>query len=243
MEDFEDEIKIALTRIKRSELKTMLQEHEEASFDAETKAAFNRLERDRLKKKLIEHAEGSGGGIPEVPSIGSKSPFNNYLKFAAAACVIIGIGVFLFQQIKKPQEQLANAIENPKEIDSLNKPKENIAINKPIDMLAIPSLKPKVIVSFGFVIKSNDFGFSNDNTLRYSNEINSDATQLKYTLNGNSLRVHSNESFLIESVKSLNNQLYINANGKYYLIEETKSKKSLIEINDANIETELNKIL
>ena len=140
MDNFEDEIKIAFNRIKSSELKAMLQEHEEISFDAETTAAFNRIERDRLKKKLIEHAEESIIIVPAAAASNTGSPFASYWKFAAAACVIIGIGMFLYNlngnnkgggmaEIKQSKNEKPKTNENTKQ-EKTTKDENQIFISK-----------------------------------------------------------------------------------------------------------------
>lgn len=138
MEEFEDDLKIALTRIKRSELKAMLKEHEEASFDAEATAAFYRIERDKLKKKLIEHTKVSSGVTVAASNTGST--FASYWKFAAAACVIIGIGLFLYNlngnnkggemaEIKQSKNEKPKTNENTKQ-EKTTKDESQIFISK-----------------------------------------------------------------------------------------------------------------
>jgi hypothetical protein len=233
MEDpeFENNIKEAFLRLEQKQLKQRLVALDNERFEANIADAFLLKEQNDLKKRL-SGLNNKDNTTPTLPL---------WIYYSAAACLIIGIGIFLFQPNTIPQEHLAKTIEKPKEIDPLNKPKENIAINKPLDKQSIPSIKPKEISTVEFVIKSNEFGLINK-PLKYSNIIKSGATQLKYTFENNSLIVHSNKTFSIKSIKSFNDQLYINANGNYYLIEDTESKKSLIKITDFNIETELNKI-
>jgi hypothetical protein len=240
MEDpeFENNIKEAFFRLEQKQLKQRLVALDNERFEADITDAFLLKEQNDLKKRLS--GLNKDNTTEDVPPPTSIIPL--WVRYSAASCLLIGIGIFLFQQNSIPQEHLANTIEKPKENNAIDKPKENIAINKSIDKQSIPSIKPNEISPVELLIKSNDFGLINK-PLKYSNIIKSGATQLKYTFENNRLIVHSNKTFLIKSVKSFNNQLYINANGNYYLIEETVSKKSLIKNNDVNFETELNKIL
>jgi hypothetical protein len=260
MEDFEDEIKIALTRIKRSELKAMLQEHEEASFDTETKAAFNRIERDRLKKKLIEHAEGSGGGIPQVPSIGSKSPFNNYWKFAAAACVVLFSGLFFYNSFKSGN----NAELAKTKIEKIN---EEIELNKRLtaakirNIETIANAKTESIVNDIAAIDPNHFGFtssklyklnlvplqskisklstfvdsSNEASILVTNKIDSlKAFDLKYSLQNSTITIYSINKIEPE-IYIIDSKSFLKIRKNIYTLTETRRLKRLELVTDSNI--------
>jgi hypothetical protein len=241
MEDFEDDLKIALTRIKRSELKAMLQEHEEASFDAETKAAFNRIERDRLKKKLIEHAEGSGGGIPEVASIGSKSPFNNYLKFAAAACVVFGLSFYFIYPSYRDEPTLAES--TPIKNDSVVKSKtEDLNVKNKDAIKKSSQIENTNSVKFAISIKSENLGFGLADKLKGKIIIDKTVKGVYSSWFKDFLTLKSDKDIKIKSVINYQGNMYININTIYYLIKPNTTSTPIIPLTDEELIKNLNKI-
>lgn len=130
MDDFEDDLKIALTRLKRAELKESLQAYEEESFEEDISEALKRQERTKLKAQLTSH-NGE-----------EKQPFSllRYWKYSVAACIIIGIGLFLYNlngnnkggemaEIKQSKNEKPKTNENTKK-EKTTKDENQIFISK-----------------------------------------------------------------------------------------------------------------
>jgi hypothetical protein len=229
MDNFEDEIKIAFNRIKRSELKAKLQEHEEVTFDADTTVAFKRLERERLKASLNAHAE-----IQNTIKIDKNTQFSGLWKYAAAACVIIGIGVFAYFESNKYTNQFAiNKAKN-------SEPKDQVAINKPKTKDYSKKDKPSETVAKDQVINTSitpvvigEMGFGIQN-IAYSLILNSGFKDIQYSLVNEKLTIKAGKELNIKIYK-IQGDLYLGLNKKVFYLKQTPTFTPIKEVKDEDV--------
>jgi hypothetical protein len=255
MDNFEDEIKIAFNRIKRSELKAKLQEHEEVTFDADTTVAFKRLERERLKASLNAHAEiqntikidkntqfsglwkyaaNAHAENQNTIKIDKNTQFSGLWKYAAAACVIIGIGVFAYFESNKYTNQFAiNKAKN-------SEPKDQVAINKPKTKDYSKKDKPSETVAKDQVINTSitpvvigEMGFGIQN-IAYSLILNSGFKDIQYSLVNEKLTIKAGKELNIKIYK-IQGDLYLGLNKKVFYLKQTPTFTPIKEVKDEDV--------
>jgi hypothetical protein len=232
MEHFEDELKIALTRLKRTELKAILQQHDDTSFEAETADAFKSLEKKRLKALLVEYntfkSEKQKVGIipegqvvannPETQFVANnpettKISFLGYWKYAAAACVVFGLSFyFIFTNNNGTSDEVA-----------LNKPKTNIPpIESKVETSKVKKTietKNQILESKIFVEEIGQLGFASNKPFDLKVFVNAEAKGLKYKLHQNIFEIKTNKKIEVK-IFYLQEQYYFKVNQKVYLLLE-----------------------
>ena len=103
-QEFERELLSAIKPLQREDLKKKLiafEESEKEDFsEIELKSAITLVERESLKKKLqgLESGESVEAAAVIVPG---SSPFFQFLKYAVAACVVLALGIGVYQFTRK----------------------------------------------------------------------------------------------------------------------------------------------
>lgn len=218
MEHFEDELKIALTRLKRTELKAILQKHDDTSFEAETADAFKSLEKKRLKMLLVEHT---------TEEKTEKNTFTGYWKYAAVACVFFGIGLFIYTNNNDTRDNVV--LNKPKtSTTSIEIKSEKTKVKKPIES------KNQILESKVFVEEIGQMGFASNKPFDLKFFVNPERKGLRYKLHQNVLEIESDKKIEVK-IFHLQEQYYFKVNQKVYLLSVNDDFETPIEVFDNEI--------
>ena len=103
-QEFERELLSAIKPIERENLKKKLIAFEESDredfSEIELQSAISLVERESLKKKL-QGLESEGVLKPAAVTVPGSSPFFQFLKYAVAACVVLALGIGVYQFTRK----------------------------------------------------------------------------------------------------------------------------------------------
>jgi hypothetical protein len=220
MDDFEDDLKIALTRLKRAELKESLQAHEEESFEEDISEALKRQERAKLKAQLVAH-------VGELDILDEKLPFSflRYWKYSAAACIIIGTGLFFYNlnennKVGKMAEIKQPKIETPKTNENIKQEETT----KEEDQIFNSKVFAEDIGQLGFGSKPFDLKVV----------VNKANKGLKYRFRQNSIVFKSSKKIDVNIYK-VHDQFYFKVNQKVYLLKNNTSFEAPKEVLDKEI--------
>lgn len=215
MDDFEDDLKIALTRLKRVELKESLQAYEEESFEEDISEALKRQERTKLKAQLTSH-NGE-----------EKQPFSllRYWKYSAAACIIIGIGLFLYNLNENNKGGEMAEIKQSKN----KKPKtnENIKLEKTTNE------GDQIFNSKVFAEDNGQFGFGSK-PFELKVVVNKTNKVLKYRFTLNTITFKSPRKINV-AIYKIQDHFYFRIDQKVFLLKEGNDFKIPIEELDKEI--------
>lgn len=154
--DFEKEIRSSITSLERESLKKKLIAFEanqgEEPSDLELKSAITQIEREFIKKKFQEIEDSRDeADIPiypldmpgadlespirpaAYPYLSENRPFHSFLKYAVAACLLVAIGIGVYQFTK--QDSVPENI-----VASSSEEKEESEVKKPIDLPTIQTV-------------------------------------------------------------------------------------------------------
>jgi hypothetical protein len=253
MDEFENDIKVAISRIKRVELKAQLRAHEQSSFEAETAEAFKRQERARLKASLMKHEESTAEQIK--PNV-----FLGYWKYAAAACILIFSGLFLYNYYKTGNaNELAKIKSEKAKKESESKRLLFAATVRKIESTANGEL-PSNVQNLG-VIDPNQMGFASTKSFKIntidlqakinelsllkngSEEINRlithkmdslNALHLNYSFQNNAITIYVSNKIKLD-IYVIDNKSYLKINNKIYSLVESKKLRPLVIVTNTNI--------
>ncbi len=211
MDDFEDDLKIALTRLKRTELKESLQAHEEESFEEDISEALKRQKRAQLKAQLRNH----------------KKPFSflRYWKYSAAACIIIGIGFFFYNLNENGKEGIMAEIKKPR----IEKPKANENLKQEKSTKE----EDQIFNSKVFVEDIGQLGFGSK-PFNIKVVVNKANKGLRYRLSQNSIVFKSSRNIDVNIYK-IQDQFYLKVNQKVFLLKNNTGFESPKEVFDKEI--------
>jgi hypothetical protein len=235
---FEKDVESAIKLSERSALKKYFQEIDELEdlgiTDEEIGVAITSVERKSMKKQFAEIDR----------STSQRKIIRLFTQYAVAASLIGIIITLLLPVFKKEQEEIV--VQNTDTEPGLD---TSVTITADAQMSITAEKRYKIIkeqASFGFAAGNE----KQDSIIVRLNNINKDFDSLKrYTydsekniLSLNIPKDYSVKSILFSRSKDGRYNLYININGKYYLITETNDLKLLKEAKDKALIDELMKI-
>jgi hypothetical protein len=206
-------------------------------FEKDIEAAFRQAKRQELKAMLqqTEHE------IVEKKETIIK-PMFRWWQYAAAACVVLGIGFAVYRLNLAPLNPY-HASEQAV-VPKLDEPKTPKKDNSPQTK---PTENPIAPQSFTFDIKeSQSLGFGNDPKKKLQGDFIKDKSLdkgiISYKLSEGKLTLQANQLPKIQSVISYNDTLYLKINNRFYKLIENKYLKRLKSESDPVVIQELKKI-
>lgn len=274
MEDieFESNIREAFKRLNRAKLKTKMNEidgnitSEKLAFEDNIAEAGRRIQRDKMKAILqnseveskkstapfIYERQGENGHAANY-SMESAAPRmsqankNSWWKYAAAACLVLGLGIVLILQLPDTNySPVLSKKEVKKEViikDDVTTKKSNIPVDETTKR-PIHKIDPKIeIQDFSLVIKSENLGFSSTDKLNVQVRIDKKkGNGTVYSYIDNKLTLVSSEVLKVQSTISFHNNLYVKVSNDFYLIEPSKEFQPLVVLSNNMLIQKLDKI-
>lgn len=202
-------------------------------FEKDLEAAFRQMKRQELKAMLqqTEHQI-----VDESKTV--VKPMFRWWQYAAAACVVLGIGFAVYRLNLAPsnnEQAILPKLEEPK------KPKnQTLPQTKPTEKLIPPQ-------SFTFDIKeSQSLGYGEGKAKKLKVELIHDKSLGKgivsYQLSKGKLMLKANQLPKIQSVVGYNDALYLNISNQFYKLIDNKYLKKLTSESDPVVIQELEKI-
>lgn len=202
-------------------------------FEKDIEAAFRQAKRQELKA-MLQQTERE---IVEKKETIIK-PMFRWWQYAAAACVVLGIGFVLFTLNLAPSDNEQAIL--PKLDEPKTPKKESSPQTKPTENPIAPQ-------SFTFDIKeSQSLGYGEGKVKKLKVELIHDKSLgkgiISYQLSKGKLILKANQLPKIQSVVSYNDTLYLNISNQFYKLIDNKYLKRLKSESDPVVIQELEKI-
>ncbi len=202
-------------------------------FEKDLEAAFRQMKREELKAMLQQTEREI---VEESRTI--VEPMFRWWQYAAAACVVLGIGFVLFTLNLAPSDNEQAIL--PK-LEESKTPK-----NEPSPQIQ-PTKIPRPPQSFTFNVKeSQSLGYGESKTKKLKIEFVQDESLgkgiISYQLSKNKLTLKANQLPKIQSVVSYNDTLYLHFSNQFYKLADNQYLKKLKAESDPVVIKELEKI-
>lgn len=259
-----------ITKVERKNLKLDLENGAEylnfSVSDEEVEQVIKAQERQALKKKFAQWDKELEPTTPELePKKQTKVISLSWVKYAVAACLVLGLGFWLFETNKPVPETDTNTIVTTKPKDTTSKsPIDNTFIPEDVLVYETKSIQSKLqhASELGFTaseeVATIQIIFKDAskqiNKLTQQLKIKKDKSivnqlnilkqqQGKYEFNGKILIVYTNDFKMKITVLTLDgNAFYVKKNNNYFHIYFTKLPTDFAPVNDENSLDQLEKI-
>jgi hypothetical protein len=240
-------LKNAITKIERKQIKEELPDYfNKISFTIDDETITNvvkKKSREELKKKMAGWDEELI--LSEEPLVHSFAPKRDtkvisltWIKYAAAACLVLGLGVWFFKQSNPDLPEVENNVVST-DTTSVIQPK---SIKAPSEVIADNTKVIEKQVQY-----PSDFGFTNTTSSKiiklYIKKIskNSSITN-SYEFDGTQLVIYSNDLKISYSILSLDDKIYyLKKDTGYYQLYLSKDPKELKLLKDDTLIEQLEK--
>jgi hypothetical protein len=205
-------------------------------FEKDLEAAFRQMKREELKAMLQQTEREI---VEESRTI--VKPMFQWWQYAAAACVMLGIGFAVYKS------NLASLAPLASEQAILPKLEESKTLKKEPSPQTKPTENPTAPQSFTFDVKeSQSLGYGEGKAKKLKVEFVLDKSFGKgivsYQLSKNKLTLKANQLPKIQSVVSYNDTLYLSISNQFYKLIDNKYLKKLKAESDPVVIQELEKI-
>jgi ribosomal protein S13 len=244
---FYTDLKNAITKVERKRIKKELPTgFEKFTFEIDDTIITNVLKkksREDLKKKMAGWDEEIiDSEEPPVNSIAPKKDTKvislSWIKYAAAACLVLGLGVWFFRQSNKVLPEVENNVVST-DTTSVIQPK---SIKAPSEVIADNTKIIEKKVQY-----PTDLGFTNTTSSKIikiylKDTSNNVSKQNYYEFDGASLIIYSKELKIKYSILSLDDKVfYLKKEADYYQLYLTKTPQQFKIVTDMTILEQLEK--
>jgi hypothetical protein len=244
---FYTDLKNAVTKVERKRIKKELPTgFEKFTFEIDDEIITNVLKkksREDLKKKMAGWDEEIIAS--EEPPVISIAPIKetkvvslSWIKYAAAACLVLGLGVWFFKQSNPDLPEVENNVVSS-DTTSVIQPK---SIKAPVEVIADNTKAIEKQVQY-----PSDLGFTNTTSSKIIKIYLKDASknvskQNNYEFDGASLVVYCKDLKSSYSILSLDDKVYyLKKEANYYQLYLTKTPQQLKLVKDTTIIEQLEK--